>query len=150
MWEPRRLTTLWAFTACYRDSFTFFALSSNISLSLPSRVSPSSFYDFSVSYTYHLPMRTTYLIHLAFLDFMNYVNYGAPQHVIFSILLSDLNIPLSTRYNSADARDLHNFLKSSQGWEDPVREFQINIILNLPNHHAINAFKWRGKFGLTL
>jgi hypothetical protein len=23
MWEPRRLTSLWAFTACYRDSFTF-------------------------------------------------------------------------------------------------------------------------------
>jgi hypothetical protein len=23
MWEPRRLTTLWSFTACYRDSFTF-------------------------------------------------------------------------------------------------------------------------------
>jgi hypothetical protein len=23
MWEPRRLTTLWPFTACYRDSFTF-------------------------------------------------------------------------------------------------------------------------------
>jgi hypothetical protein len=23
MWEPRRLRTLWAFTACYRDSFTF-------------------------------------------------------------------------------------------------------------------------------
>jgi hypothetical protein len=22
MWEPRRLMTLWAFTACYRDSFT--------------------------------------------------------------------------------------------------------------------------------
>jgi hypothetical protein len=22
MWEPRRLTALWAFTACYRDSFT--------------------------------------------------------------------------------------------------------------------------------
>jgi hypothetical protein len=22
MWEPRRLTTLWGFTACYRDSFT--------------------------------------------------------------------------------------------------------------------------------
>jgi hypothetical protein len=26
MWEPRRLTTLWAFTACYRDSFTLFYL----------------------------------------------------------------------------------------------------------------------------
>jgi hypothetical protein len=24
MWELRHLTTLWAFTACYRDSFTFF------------------------------------------------------------------------------------------------------------------------------
>jgi hypothetical protein len=23
MWEPQHLTTLWAFTACYRDSFTF-------------------------------------------------------------------------------------------------------------------------------
>jgi hypothetical protein len=27
MWEPRRLTTPWAFTACYRDSFTFYVLS---------------------------------------------------------------------------------------------------------------------------
>jgi hypothetical protein len=26
MWEPRRLTTLWAFAACYRDSFTFFTI----------------------------------------------------------------------------------------------------------------------------
>jgi hypothetical protein len=24
LWDPQRLTTLWAFTACYRDSFTFF------------------------------------------------------------------------------------------------------------------------------
>jgi hypothetical protein len=23
MWEPRRLTTLWASTACYRDTFLF-------------------------------------------------------------------------------------------------------------------------------
>jgi hypothetical protein len=23
MWEPQRLTTLWASTACYRDSFTY-------------------------------------------------------------------------------------------------------------------------------
>jgi hypothetical protein len=26
MWEPRRLRTVWAFTACYWDSFTFFYL----------------------------------------------------------------------------------------------------------------------------
>jgi hypothetical protein len=25
MWEPRRLTTLWAFTACNKDSFTFYS-----------------------------------------------------------------------------------------------------------------------------
>jgi hypothetical protein len=24
MWDPQRLRTLWAFTACYRDSFTYF------------------------------------------------------------------------------------------------------------------------------
>jgi hypothetical protein len=27
MWEPGRLTTLWAFTACYRDSFTLYLTS---------------------------------------------------------------------------------------------------------------------------
>jgi hypothetical protein len=26
MWEPRRLTTLWVSTVCYRDSFTFLSL----------------------------------------------------------------------------------------------------------------------------
>jgi hypothetical protein len=30
MWEPRRLTTLWASTACYRDGFTFFSYSFNL------------------------------------------------------------------------------------------------------------------------
>jgi hypothetical protein len=24
MWEPRHLTTLWAYTVCYRDNFTIF------------------------------------------------------------------------------------------------------------------------------
>jgi hypothetical protein len=28
MWEPRRLTTLWAFTGCYRDSFLLRAYTS--------------------------------------------------------------------------------------------------------------------------
>jgi hypothetical protein len=26
MWDPRRLTTLWTSTACYRDNFTFIFL----------------------------------------------------------------------------------------------------------------------------
>jgi hypothetical protein len=30
MWEPLRLTTLWASTACYRDSFTFLPLREGI------------------------------------------------------------------------------------------------------------------------
>jgi hypothetical protein len=30
MWEPRRLTTLWASTACYRDSFTFLPIARNL------------------------------------------------------------------------------------------------------------------------
>jgi hypothetical protein len=25
MWEPRRLTTIWASTTCYRDGFTFYS-----------------------------------------------------------------------------------------------------------------------------
>jgi hypothetical protein len=32
MWESRRLTTLWAFTAYYRDSITFLFLNSLLSL----------------------------------------------------------------------------------------------------------------------
>jgi hypothetical protein len=31
MWEPRRLTTIWAFTACFRDSFTFTSTFQNTS-----------------------------------------------------------------------------------------------------------------------
>jgi hypothetical protein len=27
LWEPQRLTTLWASTACYRDTFTLYLLS---------------------------------------------------------------------------------------------------------------------------
>jgi hypothetical protein len=46
MWEPQRLTTLWASTACYRDSFTFlsFCVGSSVSLKniffIPSLYSP--------------------------------------------------------------------------------------------------------------
>jgi hypothetical protein len=36
MWQPRSLTTLWAFTACYRDNFTFCSAShTNGSVSQP-------------------------------------------------------------------------------------------------------------------
>jgi hypothetical protein len=34
MWGPRRLTTLWASTACYRGSFTYFFFTLQYSLSL--------------------------------------------------------------------------------------------------------------------
>jgi hypothetical protein len=35
MWESRRLTNLWAFTACYRDSFIFFYLSKMFNIMSP-------------------------------------------------------------------------------------------------------------------
>jgi hypothetical protein len=35
MWEPRRLTTLWAFTACYRDSFTFLQIEIRAEVKVP-------------------------------------------------------------------------------------------------------------------
>jgi hypothetical protein len=40
MWEPRPLTPLWAFTACYRDSFTFY-----LRLVLPSSFILCTFYS---------------------------------------------------------------------------------------------------------
>jgi hypothetical protein len=39
MWEPRRLTTLWAFTACYSDSFTFYLTVSRYLKCSPIKVS---------------------------------------------------------------------------------------------------------------
>jgi hypothetical protein len=32
MWDPQRLPTLWAFTACYRDNFTFFLVGDVVQL----------------------------------------------------------------------------------------------------------------------
>jgi hypothetical protein len=48
MWDPQRLTTLWAFTACYRDNFTFYLLrhAYNICLSDTSLSLQFSVHDF--------------------------------------------------------------------------------------------------------
>jgi hypothetical protein len=48
MWDPQRLTTLWAFTACYRDSFTFTLYNLNDS-NLPT---------FGGTYRFHLQSRS--------------------------------------------------------------------------------------------
>jgi hypothetical protein len=57
MWEPRRLTTLWASTACYRDSFIFM-LSSFYKL--------ISFYSYSISLlpNFFLCSYTSFHLHL--------------------------------------------------------------------------------------
>jgi hypothetical protein len=50
MWEPRRLTTLWASTACYRGSFTSF--SSFYRIKIPdcgSKILPQAFCSFILS-----------------------------------------------------------------------------------------------------
>jgi hypothetical protein len=51
MWEPRRLTTLWAFMACCRDSFTF------------------TFYAFSVS---HMVLETAKQKRVLYLSHVKY------------------------------------------------------------------------------
>jgi hypothetical protein len=38
MWESRRVTTLWACTACYRDSLTYFFIFSDVMRSIPLEV----------------------------------------------------------------------------------------------------------------
>jgi hypothetical protein len=40
MWEPRRLTTLWASTACYRHSFTFYLYKNPPLVSILSQMNP--------------------------------------------------------------------------------------------------------------
>jgi hypothetical protein len=51
MWEPRRLTTLWAFTACYRDSFTFYPPipTTSVTLQRPYIMEPTP------QHTHHVP-----------------------------------------------------------------------------------------------
>jgi hypothetical protein len=54
MWEPRRVTTLWAFTTCYRDSFTF--ISQMYNLEKPVNIKLRTFVEISgrlqIYYTY--------------------------------------------------------------------------------------------------
>jgi hypothetical protein len=52
MWEPRRLTTLWALTACYRDNFTFLALNIYLSTAVQSfLLDLGRFFSFLISNT---------------------------------------------------------------------------------------------------
>jgi hypothetical protein len=55
MWEPRHLTTLWAFAACYKDSFTFFTFTNvrlervNLLSMFPSEVTDTNSYNWRQS-----------------------------------------------------------------------------------------------------
>jgi hypothetical protein len=59
MREPRRLTTLWASTACYRDSFSFAFLLHEVESFWETDSRPASFeilrllYDWKVHYRVH-------------------------------------------------------------------------------------------------
>jgi hypothetical protein len=62
MWEPRRLTTLWASTACYWDSFTFlffmyvfYNTCSPIYIQLLTELIFAPFIILKTSYAYILP-----------------------------------------------------------------------------------------------
>jgi hypothetical protein len=57
MWQSRRVTTLWAFTVCYRDSFTFILPLVSLVYYLVSSVSPLIFSFFrSSSFPPHYPL----------------------------------------------------------------------------------------------
>jgi hypothetical protein len=60
MWELRRLTTLWAFTTCYRDSFTFL---SSTATNMKESIS-------GISFNRHYNFLVRYLIFLIYLLFM--------------------------------------------------------------------------------
>jgi hypothetical protein len=49
MWKPQRLSTLWAFTACYRDSFTFLPYLMGPHF-LPARISGHNYLNFLLTH----------------------------------------------------------------------------------------------------
>jgi hypothetical protein len=63
MWEPRRLTTLWASTACYGDSFTYYDGKGVVICSIGGRIG-WLFRSVSPAYTY----RTIFILQIVALD----------------------------------------------------------------------------------
>jgi hypothetical protein len=51
MWDPRRLTTLWAFTTCYRYSFTFYLIYLSMYSSAVLVLDFGRFFRFLILYT---------------------------------------------------------------------------------------------------
>jgi hypothetical protein len=87
MWEPRRLTTLWASTACYRGSFTFLS-NSYVSSSLFQRVVWRCHGRTSTSAHWHLARC------LASLPFCTIAR--GPQLVRVSVALADVRMSAAT------------------------------------------------------
>jgi hypothetical protein len=93
--EPRRLTALWAFTACYRDSFTFYLLSFHPQFWLLITSYPVNSPSFSLSASCFLlllpqslsysPIHTSFYLHLHMFCCFIYFSQLSPLYfLIFS------------------------------------------------------------------
>jgi hypothetical protein len=75
MWEPRRLTTLCASTACYRDSFTFFLWTRNAKTYF--------FLNISVPYFVSRPRYRGSFVSKGQKPFLHSVQTGWESHIAF-------------------------------------------------------------------
>jgi hypothetical protein len=78
MWEPQRLTTLWAFTVCYRDSFTFLLLKWTKKKYLKSRNLNDSIVRFNQFCCPKLELITAVLV-----PFVSYLLTAPPTSLVF-------------------------------------------------------------------
>jgi hypothetical protein len=130
MWEPRRLTTLRAFTACYRESFTFTCLISNkMSLSLwpnLTRVSFCSFVYFSERHNNNLNLDVSTLNKIPSNSFL----LLALLLVIFPFFVTITIILHRAEWRSSDALGLHSRgvrFEYFPGTDHPTQDFRVYL-----------------------
>jgi hypothetical protein len=88
MWEPRRLTTLWAFTVCYRDSFTVLTSCSRVACEKMIAAYPVMKFPFFCG-TQYFPTVFRRMCHWnPILSHMNLVQILIPSSLRFILILS--------------------------------------------------------------
>jgi hypothetical protein len=103
MWQPRRLTTLWAFRARYRDSFTFspYKFRLNITLGHTVKSHRCSFF-FSFSDTILYPFRTT-----------SFIRNTCSAHLVILNLITRILLIFSIFHHSAVFRTVFSYIVDS-------------------------------------
>jgi hypothetical protein len=85
MWEPRPLTPLWAFTACYRDSFTYFIYRWHVVADIKNYTKGGKKYKFITCEDYVNSLNNHFILIFASYErhFFKYVDYleSGPERV---------------------------------------------------------------------